>query len=414
MKININRLIQNVLELGHIGENSEGGVDRAFGSEEDFKARKWIQAYWENILKKEVTIDAIANIWTTQKGNEILNPIVLGSHHDAVPNGGKYDGALGVLMATEILETIIENNVQLRHSISLVSFTAEEPNPFGISTLGSKAISGRITKEKLLDIAHRDSNQPLSEAIKKVGGDFEKWDSLIKSNEMSAFLECHVEQGNRLEQLNLSTSNVSTITGIYREEITVLGEANHAGTTTMDSRKDALLGACEVALSIENILKKLNDYDVVGTIGYIKNLPNEANIISDKTKMILDIRISDDIKKHSLQQMISDSVKDIENNRKVKIQRNIILDQPAQKMDDTVIKAINQGIKSIGENPIELISMAGHDAANLATMTKSGMIFVKSIDGKSHCKEEYSTPEDIEKCANALLNAVLTLDKELD
>lgn len=353
-------------------------------------------------------------MWLDLEGGEALKPILLGSHHDAVPYGGKYDGALGVLMATEIMETLIEQGIQLRHSMALVSFTGEEPNPFGISTLGSKALAGRITRQEVLASCHRDTQEPLEKAIKNLGGDIERWDELAKETDMGAFIECHIEQGNRLEKLNLPIAAVSMITGIYREKITITGEANHAGTTMMDSRKDALLGACEVALALEKILVKKNDSDLVGTVGYIKNFPNEANIISNETQLMMDVRVSDELKKLELCHEIEEQVKEIEKLRGVKVDRKIILDQPPQKMSKKVIEAIIIGIEAVGYQPVQMISMAGHDAANLGTMTKSGMIFVKSIAGKSHCKEEYSRPEDIEACANAMLQAVLILDKEMD
>lgn len=414
MKINIDRLIENVLELGTIGENKEGGIDRTLGSENDLPARAWLQMYWHQAFNIETHVDAIANMWIDLKGTQDLKPIVLGSHHDAVPNGGKYDGALGVLMATEVMQTIMEQGIKLRHPVSLVSFTGEEPNPYGISTLGSKALAGKITKEKITGYSHRDTKENLAAAIKRLGGDIEKWDQLRKKEEIRAFLECHIEQGNRLEKLDLPTAAVSSITGIYREEIIVSGEANHAGTTMMDSRKDAFLGACDVALAIEKLLLEFKDNDIVGTIGYIKNMPNEANIIPDKTTMILDVRISDEEKKIQLQHLINEKVKGIECARGVKVNRSIVLNQPAQLMSGKVIQAVNQGIESAGSKPVQMVSMAGHDASNMAAMADSGMIFVRSIDGKSHCKEEYSAPKDIEICANAMLQAVIILDEEMD
>ncbi len=411
--INIDRLIKNVQTLGTIGENPEGGIDRALGSEADLLARQWLMEYWKEVFHRETIVDGIANMWLHVENGGNKKAIVLGSHHDAVPNGGKYDGALGVLMATEVAETIAEQKITLKHPLMIVSFTGEEPNPYGISTLGSKALAGRIKKDQLMNYSHRDTTENLVEGIQRLGGGLEKWGEIPGKEEIGAYLECHIEQGNRLEKMDLPVACVSAITGIYREQITVTGEANHAGTTMMDSRKDALLGACEAALAMEAILLELQDKDIVGTIGYIKNLPNEANIISDHTEMILDVRISNEEKKIKLQHQINERMKEIESRRGVKIHRSIILNQPAQPMSDVVIGAVSRGIEQTGFPPVELVSMAGHDASNVAVIADSGMIFVRSIDGKSHCKEEYSTPGDIEACANAMLQAVLILDEEM-
>lgn len=416
MKIEINhkRLLNNIQTLAKIGMNEGGGIDRAFGSQADIEAREWLMNYWKLELGLETRIDPIANMWIEWEGTEQVNPIVIGSHHDTVPDGGKYDGALGVLLATEILQTLIENQVHLIHPLSVVSFTGEEPNPFNVSTLGSKVVSGRLLKKDLLKQKHRDTDESLGLAIRRVGGDISQLENaLLTDNQVSGFLECHIEQGKRLEQKNLPVATVSGITGIHREIITIYGEANHAGTTMMYERKDAMLGAAEVALAIEEVAKDFKDV-LVATIGFFEIEPNEANIIPGKAKMILDLRTYYKELEVKALTLIKDKVRTIENNRKVKIVQEVILDQPPIPMHDEVIKSVNAGIYDINEEPIELVSMAGHDAANMARVTKSGMIFLKSMDGKSHCKEEYSTDEDIRKVGNAMLSAVFHLDKELE
>ena len=412
-KINIERLMKNIENLGTIGENAQGGIDRALGSEADVLARRWLMEYWKERFHRETKVDAIANMWLHVGNGEDRKAIVLGSHHDSVPNGGKYDGALGVLMATEVVETILEQNIKLKHPLTIVSFTGEEPNPYGISTLGSKALAGRIRKDQIRNYFHRDTLENLADGIQRLGGDIEMWEKIPGKEEIGSYLECHIEQGKRLEAMDLPVACVSVITGIYREQITVTGEANHAGTTMMECRKDALLGACEVALAVEAVLLELQDKDIVGTVGYIKNMPNEANISPDQTTMILDVRISNEEKKLEMQHQINERVKAIEAKRGVRVHRSVILNQPAQPMSEVVIRAVSQGIRQTGLQPEQLISMAGHDASNVAAMADSGMIFVRSIDGKSHCKEEYSTPEDIEACANAMLRAVQILDEEM-
>lgn len=168
LKINRDRLEKNLFELAEIGRNEHGGIDRALGSEEDFEARKWLQRYWKDALHIDTRLDAIANMWVRRDGTEELPPIVIGSHHDAVPDGGMYDGALGVLGATEILQTLIDNHYKTRHPIEVVSFTGEEPNPYNVSTLGSKVLSGRLATEDLRQLTSYIDGSSLDACMESV------------------------------------------------------------------------------------------------------------------------------------------------------------------------------------------------------------------------------------------------------
>lgn len=436
LKINKERLERNLYELGKIGRNEHGGIDRALGSKEDLLAREWLRAYWEDKMGLKVRHDAIANMWvlydsklqenTTGKPSENTNentkegssgeyqplpPIVIGSHHDAVPDGGMYDGALGVLGATEIVETLMEAGVKLNHPIEIVSFTGEEPNPYNVSTLGSKVLSGRLVREDLEKLTSYIDGSPLSECISAAGGDIEKAEeALIKPGEIDSFIELHIEQGRRLFDRGLTSASVNCITGIYRENITVHGEANHAGTTVMDNRHDAFLAAGEFALGYEKIIKEEHRDDVVGTIGYVKVLPNAASIIPGSVELILELRCCSEEIRQRVKARVGVLTKEIDEKRGVTIERKLNLDQKEMPMDPEVIAAIDQGIAIMGQEPVTLVSMAGHDAANMARVTRSAMIFVQSINGKSHCPEEATDIDRIEETVNAMLQAVLILD----
>ena len=436
LKINKDRLERNLYELGKVGRNEHGGIDRALGSKEDLLAREWLRAYWEDKMGLKVRHDAIANMWVlydsklqenttgkpsgntnenTKEGSlgeyQPLPPIVIGSHHDAVPDGGMYDGALGVLGATEIVETLMEAGVKLNHPIEIVSFTGEEPNPYNVSTLGSKVLSGRLVREDLEMLTSYIDGSPLSECISAAGGDIEKAEeALIKPGEIDSFIELHIEQGRRLFDRGLTSASVNCITGIYRENITVHGEANHAGTTVMDNRHDAFLAAGEFALGYEKIIKEEHRDDVVGTIGYVKVLPNAASIIPGSVELILELRCCSEEIRQRVKARVGVLTKEIEEKRGVTIERKLNLDQKEMPMDPEVIAAIDQGIAIMGQEPVTLVSMAGHDAANMARVTRSAMIFVQSINGKSHCPEEATDIDRIEETVNAMLQAVLILD----
>lgn len=415
LTINRSRLQANLLELSAIGKNQQGGIDRWLGSEADSSARRWLRDYWEHHTSTEFHTDAIANLWAKSKGMLPLAPLVIGSHHDTVPNGGMYDGALGVLMATEILQTLQESGKKLRHPLWVVSLTAEEPNPFNVSTLGSKVLGGVLKYKDLKDVTHMQTGQTLADAICRIGGNLEEIDSLqIGQGQIAAFLECHIEQGRRLADQKLPSAAVCSITGIYREIITVTGIANHAGTTVMRDRQDALCAASEVVLLAETSAAALHSDEAVATVGFLQIKPNSTNIIPSSAEMILEMRTSDPVKKEEFLKLFTQGINRITESRKLSIQRKTILDQPPMPMNPTVIKAVEQGIEQGGQPVVQLVSMAGHDAAHMARVTRSGMIFTQSVNGKSHCADEAATMDDIEYTANAMLSALLTLDEELD
>lgn len=413
--INRDRIENNLKQLSLFGINENGGIDRSIGSDADKNARKWLISKLDKELDYKVNIDPIANIWATVNGCENLLPITLGSHHDAVPNGGKFDGALGLLLAIEVAQTIKEHEYKLRHPLQIVSFSAEEPNPFNLSTLGSRVVTGKITKEEVKNARNSENGMFLSQALKDIGGNADKLENaVLKQGSMSAFIECHIEQGRILFDKNLPVGVVKKITGIYRELITVIGEANHAGTALMKYRHDSLLGASEACLKLEEIVKEVNMDHVVGTVGKLNVFPNSANIIPDTTEFILEIRTPNHKIKEHIIEGFSRKLKEIEEKRGIKFVRRIILNQPEVEMDKTIVKALNQSMEEVLEYKIELVSMAGHDSVHMSDIGKTGMLFVQSIDGKSHCAEENTNIDDIEKAGNVLLKAVLKLDKELD
>lgn len=408
MHINEERLSRHLEELAGFGKNDRGGIDRSIGSEADRKARSYLTDLWKNI-GLNVRVDPIANLWaSTGFGGK---PIVMGSHHDAVPNGGRFDGALGVLTATEVLQTLLENHYSFRHEFRLVSFTAEEPNPFNISTMGSRGITGKITVQQLA--AARDNDgRSLAEVIRMLGGNIERLpENLLKPGDFDAFLELHIEQGRNLFDRGLSVAAVSRITGIYREIIDVEGEANHAGTTNMQNRHDALLGASELALALENVALGLNRSDVAATVGKLQVLSNSANIIPGHVRLMMELRTpGSDLREKALAQFTT-CLQKIEQRRGIRFHRRINLNQAEVMMDPEVRTAVAEACATVQPDPVELVSMAGHDSVHMAAIGKTGMIFVQSVNGISHSNQEFTKSEDIVRAANAMLCAAAALDR---
>ncbi len=413
-EINGARLMHNLFTMAKFGQNEGGGIDRSLGSQADYDTREWLKSYWQEHLQVNPETDAIANLWVKYSGIENKKPLVIGSHHDAVPDGGKYDGAMGVLIATEVLETIVEQGIMLKHPLYVISFTGEEPNPYNLSTLGSKVISGRLQKEDLFPIHNRETGESLENTIKRLGGDISSLEEArIHPGELAGFLEVHNELGRHLEAQGLHVSGVSTITGIYREEIQVCGENNHAGTTMMQDRKDAFLALADFAVGLNEIVGAYKDPDVVGTMGYAKISPNEANIIPGSAVGIIDIRTCEKKIVLEIVKKLNELTKEIEKSRKVKIVRHVLLDQSARFMDEDIIRIVKENLAKMNEPENVMVSMAGHDASNMQLITKAGMIFTRSVGGKGHCKEEFTEDEDVIKAGQLALETILRMDGEL-
>lgn len=404
------RLMHNLNMFSKIGRGDWKGINRSFGDDSELKAREYIISYWKDKLALDVAVDAAGNIWGA-RGKVTEPPIVFGSHHDAVKNGGAYDGALGVWLATEVMETVIENDIKLSKPFVIVSFTGEEPNAYGVSTLGSKILSGRVTQNELYQF-HSDK-ESLADALARAGGNIDVCsEAQLKKDCFYAFVECHIEQGKRLASMNKALAAVSEITGIYREKIKVKGTANHAGTTIMSDRHDALCAASELIVFFEKIMSQNNSALLAGTIGQLNILPNSVNIIPEEAEFIAEIRTPDRTVLQEKLYALSNKADEISQRRGVEIIRETILDQPASKMNESVCDVIYKGIEQIGESPVKLISMAGHDAANIAMVCPSAMLFVRSPNGKSHCSDEEIYESDAEKAGNALINILIKLDKE--
>jgi len=410
MKINIERLMSNINEYARYGEDPKGGVTRPSFSQEDYSIRNRFISELQKI-NLEVSIDAIANIWGYYaKSQTNKKPILIGSHLDTVPNGGAYDGALGVLVAKEVIQTIHEYNVDLNHPLCIVSFTAEEPNDFNLSTMGSRAFLGKLSKEALKS-ATDSTGRTLKEAVEKAGGNLDSISPLEK--EFSAFVELHIEQGKRLEKANIPIGVVDSIVGIYRDKIIINGEANHAGTTMMEDRTDALNTASEIVNEIEEILKK-NDTKAVATVGKFNVYPNAPNIIPGKVEFILEIRSESEKERNNLLNNIYVNIKKISERRKTTFTTENILNQSEKKFDKDIIESLATTAKEMKVPYTIFPSMAGHDATHLSEITKTAMLFVKSVGGISHSPDEFTKQKDIETSANVMLQAVLNLDNKLN
>lgn len=402
--INGDRLNQTIDQLAEIGKLDNGGVCRIAFSPEDVLARQQVRR-WMQDAGMSVRIDAAGNIIGRYEGTSPKAPaLATGSHIDTVPIGGRYDGCLGVLAGIEIVRVLQENNLRLNHPLEVIVFTDEER-----SVIGSKAMAGEVQDNP--EHYCRLDGTPIQGCLEKVGGD---WSAIRTAKrdraEIAAFIELHVEQGGVLEHLNTSIGVVTGVVGQYRFAVEVIGCPNHAGTTPMSMRKDALVAAAQIVLAVNNLALETPG-DQVATVGFLSVSPNATNTVPGKVDLCIDLR---DLSEDHLQSLIDRLTQDliaIATATRTEISLRQTLHIKPTLAADSIMAAIKQVCEEMNVSCASLPSRAGHDAQEIGRITDMGMIFVPSQAGISHSAEEYTSSDACERGANVLLNTLLTLDQ---
>lgn len=395
---------ERILKLAEFGKNPEGGVSRVAFSDADIQGRKYITTLMEAAGLK-VRIDTAGNIIGRREGRDPKLPVILfGSHIDSVPKGGNYDGDVGVIGSLECIEILNERKLTTRHPLEVIVFSDEEGG-----LVGSRAIIGDLSDEALKVISH--SGKTIREGIVAIGGDPEKLaEAQRKRADILAFLELHIEQGGILDTEKINIGVVEGIVGINWWDVTVIGFANHAGTTPMDQRKDALLAAAKLVDKVNYIARSIPGRQVA-TVGRIQAEPGAPNVIPGKVVMSLEIR---DLSKAKIDQVfheIEKSAKQIASESGTTI-TFFALDVTAvpAPTDKRLRKIIDESARAIELTTKTLPSGAGHDAQDMARLVPTGMIFVPSVAGISHSPKEFTSAKDMANGATVLLQTILHLD----
>lgn len=406
LRVNSQRLEQRITALAEFGKNAHGGLDRVAFSDADIRGRKYLISLMKD-AGLDVRVDEAGNIIGHREGQEPdLPPIMFGSHSDTVPDGGKYDGALGVLGAIECAQVLNEQNIQTKHPLEVVVFTDEEGG-----LVGSRAMTGTLTLDALEVVSH--SKKTIRQGIIDLGGNPEKLDRVArKDGDIKAFLEIHIEQGKILETKNIDIGVVEGIVGISWWNITIEGFSNHAGTTPMDMRQDALLAASHLIIAVNRVVTSVSGRQV-GTVGRIKAEPGAPNVIPGKVVMSLELRDLSGEKIQSLYEKIEKEAQTIAQQTDTQISFSSIdaMAIPAPT-DPRIRKYIDESAKELDLSTLYMPSGAGHDAQDMAKIAPTGMIFIPSVGGISHSPKEYSRPEDIVNGVNVLLHTILKIDQE--
>ncbi len=404
LRISLARLRQDLDALARFGATPEGGATRPAWSPAHEEARAWLLARMKD-AGLETRVDAAGNVFG---GFGSSGPAVLtGSHIDSVPDGGRLDGALGVLAALECVRTIREAGTPLRRPLTVVAWSDEEGRY--ASLFGSKAFTGKLEAAKISAMQAPDGER-LVEAMARAGFNaLEAPKAAADPGSVAAYVELHIEQGPHLEAKRIPIGVVEGIVGIRRNRVVFQGEPDHAGTTPMARRKDAFLAAAEYALKARELIVKAGSGRSVTNFGVVEVKPGVTNIVPSRASLIHEIRELEPKVLARLDRECAALARRVAKRRgiSVKIER-ISLNDPASLAPE-VQRAIEAAAAGLGLRTFRMPSGAGHDAQNLATVTKAGMIFIPSRGGRSHRPDEASDPRAIERGANVLLHTLLTL-----
>jgi allantoate deiminase len=398
--VNRARVQQQLEMLAQIGRQPTGGVTRFTFSDEHMQAAHQV-ADWMAAAGLDAGFDRWGNLIgrTRQVGNLVLS----GSHLDSVPNGGHYDGVLGVIAALEAVTLILEQDVPLNKPLGVISFIEEEGARFH-GLMGSKLAVGRMTEPEIAGMQDRagmryvDALAAVKFAYPAVEVDYQ--------NGIDAFLELHIEQGKRLETAGVPVGVVTSIAGPSFMQVTITGQADHAGATAYEDRHDSLLAAAEFIVALREMAVRRFASRGHMTVGRIEAQPNVTNVVAGRTVFSVDYRASDWQTVEEMTAGIHDLLRAISARQRVSFETEIIHQTPPVPAADRLRAAYEQGAENAGVAYQHVVSWAAHDAMNMASVCDSAMIFVPCRDGRSHTPEEYARPEDIAAGIAVLANAM--------
>lgn len=388
IQIDQERLWSSIQELGRIGETDEGAMMRVTGSPADATARDTIVSWFED-AGMAVTFDAVGNIKARLPGTSDSKSIMTGSHIDTVPNGGKFDGVVGVLAPLEVVRTWKDAGFEPDRPVEIIVFTEEEGTRFGVGLLGSAVATGKLPLEEALQLS--DGDETVRECLASIGYN---GSGTLNIKDAASFLEIHVEQGPILNNAGIDVGIVEAIAGITHHRVVFEGTADHAGNTPMDMRHDAYLGASQFALDLEAIATTAGDHSV-GTVGKSTVSPNGTNVVPGRVELGVDIRDTDDNRLH---QMVSDA-KQAANNaadvRDLDMVWETLLEVEPTDLSVRIQDLLEEATEATGSTYRTMLSGAGHDAMNVAGTVPTGMLFVPSEGGLSHTPEEFTSAADL-------------------
>lgn len=401
--VNRRRLRRRLNEISRFGSTGDGGIDRPAYGDADIAAREYVRTVMRE-AGLEPSVDAAGNILGRRPGAESgLSPLMAGSHIDSVPNGGRFDGPLGVLAAVEAAQRLREAGVETRHPLEIVVFSNEEDGK-----VGSRALAGEVTREELDRTTN--SGYTIREGLERIGGDPERVTDIGRSRgDVAAFLELHPEQGAILVDGDLDIGVVQGIVGIKRWQVTITGEANHAGTTPMDQRSDALVAAARFVDTVHRRARSMEGRQVA-TVGRISAHPGAANVIPGRVEHTLEIRDLEMEKIDRVFGLLREEASDIAAETGTEFEFSHYYTTHSAPTDPRLRDIVEEAARSRDLSTLRMPSGAGHDAQSIAQFAPVGMIFVPSVGGISHSPDELTRPEDVGNGGDVMLGALRAAD----
>jgi ureidoglycolate amidohydrolase len=410
MKLEIDQqgLNAQIETLAAISDAEPPAVTRIVFTPTDLKARAWVITRCEE-ARLAVRQDAIGNIFARWNGTASSAPAVgTGSHIDAIPNAGKYDGVVGVLGGLEAIRALRRSGFRPKNSIELLVFATEEPTRFGIGCLGSRLLSGTLSAEAAAKLKDREG-ETMDEVRRKAGLNGDLRDAKLTNGYYKAFVELHIEQGPLLERAKIPLGIVKSIAAPASLRISIEGSGGHAGGVLMPDRKDALCAAAELILAIENAARATGAADTVATVGVCDVFPGAVNSIPSRVNITLDIRDTDLARRDSAMKAIERASREIATKRQVSIQAELLnADAPADCAPE-VCTALAESCRQHAFPFLEMVSRAYHDSLFISRIAPTGMLFIPCRNGYSHRPDEYAAPEDIARGALVLAETLAKL-----
>jgi len=406
--IDKDRLLSEIEELGSISEADPPVVTRIVFTPADLKARAWMEARCEEagLTLRE---DAIGNTFARWNGSSSAAPVVgTGSHIDAIPNAGKYDGVVGVLGGLEAIRALQRSGFRPTHSIELLVFTSEEPTRFGIGCLGSRLLSGTLSP----DVARKltDKAGATVEEVRRQAGMLGELEQVkLPPSYHKAFVELHIEQGPLLEREKIPLGVVTEIAAPASFRITLEGAGGHAGGVLMLDRRDALCAAAELILAIENAARTSGAVDTVATVGICEVFPGAVNSIPSRVHLSVDIRDTDLQRRDAAIRSVEQASQAIAAQRQVTLHTELLnADAPARCAPE-IIETLSESCRKYGFSFLPMVSRAYHDSLFMARIAPVAMLFIPCRNGYSHRPDEYASPEDIARGTLVLAETLAAL-----
>jgi ureidoglycolate amidohydrolase len=408
LQVDTQRLMSEIEELALISDAEAPAVTRIVFTPTDLKARAWFLARCK-VVGLAIRQDAIGNIFARWKGQDPdAASVATGSHIDAIPNAGKYDGVVGVLGGLEAIRALKQSGFSPKRSIELILFTSEEPTRFGIGCLGSRLLSGSLPADAAEKLTDKD-DASIEQVRGAAGFQGELETVRLPAGYYAAFVELHIEQGPLLEQKQIPLGIVNKIAAPSSFRVFIEGAGGHAGGVLMPDRRDALCAASELILAIEHQAKASGSTDTVATVGICEVFPGAVNSIPSRVHLSVDIRDTHVQRRDSLIAAVQASCHAIATKRRVIVQEELVNADAPGDCAANIVETLSESCRKHGLNFLSMVSRAYHDSLFMSRIAPVGMLFIPCRNGYSHRPDEYASPEDITRGTLILAETLASL-----